>query len=178
MIWTKWIIIFLLSLRCGCLAVLIYFCCRDISQGESNPGKCPETRVISRMSLSVLAAPMSPCRLTPTMKPSMPYLQELPTPRYTPLTPLVPMVPPRRIPRTSASTATLHRVSASRGESSSEMYDWGFLAPQIQMRRSSRPRTPPTLMQRANEAHIDQDSIETHIFKNCPTDFILVSCFI
>ena len=61
MIWTRWIIIFLLSLRCGCLAVLIYFCCRDISQGESNPGKCPETRVISRMSLSVLAAPMSPC---------------------------------------------------------------------------------------------------------------------
>ena len=50
---------------CGCLAVLIYFCCCDISQGESNPGKCPETRVISRMSLSVLAAPMSPCRSTP-----------------------------------------------------------------------------------------------------------------
>ena len=32
--------------------------------------------------------------------------------KITPLTPLVPMVPPRRIPRTSASTAALHRVSA------------------------------------------------------------------
>ena len=82
------------------------------------------------------------------MKASTPYLQELPTPRYTPPTPLVPManystplrtasvtdlyasvrdkvtgpsqicmneyymVPPHSFPRTSASTAALHRVSA------------------------------------------------------------------
>ena len=82
------------------------------------------------------------------MKASTPYLQELPTPRYTPPTPLVPMAnystplrtasvtdlyasvrdkvtgpsqicmneyymaPPHRIPRTSASIAALHHVSA------------------------------------------------------------------
>ena len=33
-----------------CPAVLIYFCCRNELQGESDPDICTETRVISPMS--------------------------------------------------------------------------------------------------------------------------------
>lgn len=131
-----------------CLVVLVWFCCCKNQQCELDQDKRQQIRVVSPMSLSVLA---TPCRSTPMTMPSTPFLQGLPTPRYTPPTPLVPTlnnstpfratsmtdmyatvedkVPghssrsievmvddhymvPRRFQRTSASTATLHRVSA------------------------------------------------------------------